>query len=222
MKIARVVFGACSILFWQFALAADIPKDYDPAETRCLSANEATIDRILERLDYADKSLPNIPSEERSYLEAESATALKTYYEELDSRDDSHLRSNQIYSTLNSRPLYPVWKLRKALELARTAVQKIKVQNPKGSAYVNGEYITYRKNLEAERLERAAHAVYLLGDYVNETQKFLEEVKGRELAYMAKSQYTQYLIDINFMNSDLGNYISCKLAKIMGRQSFLP
>jgi hypothetical protein len=210
------VLLAVGILSGQHAIAVEKLEGYDPAEIRCKYADDTVIDTLLGEIDYADKALPNVPPEEERYLDAESARALRTYRDEEAKSDNSHVRSNQIYNRLFSRPFYAVWKFRKAFEPARSALSLILKPLPSNAFDTT---VTYHKYPEAEKLQRASMAIYPVGDYVRALQEFLDKIEGRERSMMTESQYLQLVQESYAMNLDLGDYISCKLAKIMGRQT---
>jgi hypothetical protein len=219
MKIVTIVILTFAIFLGQYTFAANTPKDYDPAEVRCLAHDDAVIGRLLERIDFADKAVPNIPPEEQRYLETESAAAGRMFEVENANSDKLHARSNQMYANLYARPLYAVWEFRKAIGPARSGLNRVLKRQPdaeKGDLDMN----TYNRNPEAEKLERASRAVFAVVNYVRALQQFLDKIQGRELSMLTESQYSQFSSDIYSMNIELGGYISCKLAKIMGRQSF--
>ena len=192
--------------------------DYDPAKTQCVWADDELITRLLERIDYDDKTMPNVPPEEQLYLEAESAAARQAYEEEKTNGNNSHGRSSQMYTNLHSRPLFTVWEFRKQIEPARSALKRILKRQPnleKGDL----DFIIYNKNPEAEKLQRANNANYAIGLYTKELNNFFLKIEGRELSFFTNSQYMRVVSD-TLMNYELQRFISCKLAKVMGRQSF--
>jgi hypothetical protein len=119
--------GAIALGLWSIATAVEPSKDYDPAQTRCMSGNEKTIERLLADLDAADQAFPNVPPEEEQFLAAESAHAQRLYQQESERKNEGHAESSKVYEALARRPLYYVWKMRKDLlecvfQRSRTAV----------------------------------------------------------------------------------------------------
>ncbi|PMS17835.1 hypothetical protein C0Z18_18485 [Trinickia dabaoshanensis] len=196
--------------------SAGLPKDYDPAETRCAGFDDAGLKKFIGQLDYAELVLPNIPPEEGRYLTAESAAAKKIYDEELEQNNwkaPLQGQGNMRYAALEARPLYVVWVVRKDIVKAKQAIAGILEQG--------GPPRSYRKNQDAEKLERATRALLPVTDYALHMQDLLTRQNLMPTDRMLTSeQWTRLYSGALTLNSDLGYYMSCKLAKIMGRQSF--
>lgn len=216
MKITYAVFLALGLSVALPAFSADRPKDYDPAETRCSGFDDASLKNSLGQLDYADLVLPNIPPEEDRYLTAESAAAKKIYSEELEKNNwkaPLQGQGNIRYAALEARPLYTVWGIRKDLVEAKRAIA--------GILDGGGLARSYRKNQDAEKLERATRALLPVTAYALHMQDLLTRQNLTPANRMLTSeQWTRLYSGALTLNSDLGYYMSCKLAKIMGRQSF--
>jgi len=219
MKIAMTAICLIGLFLSSQIYAAGMAKDYDPAEVRCRWAGDDMIATLLSQVDFADQALPNIPPEEQHYLEAEFAAAGRTYKNEVDSGNKNFSRSTQMYLRLYARPMYPVWALRKTIEPARAALKRILKRQPQPERG-NADLDTYKKNPEAEKLERATSALAAVGEYVSALQAFLDNTRGRELSLLTRQQMMRLLVSRYSMLSDMGGFMSCKLAKIMGRQSF--
>ncbi|MBN3770720.1 hypothetical protein [Burkholderia sp. Se-20378] len=217
MKIAYAVFLSLLLTLAFPAFSADLPKDYDPAETRC-GFDDASLKNVIGQLDYADQVLPNIPPEEDRYLTAESAAAKKVYDEELRKNNwktPLQGQGNMRYGALEARPLYAAWNLRKELVEAKGKITEILKPEPVPVL------VTYRKNPEAEKLERATRALLSITTYSLRMQDFLTRQNlAPNNAMITSDQWTRLYSGALTLNSDLGYYMSCKLAKIMGRQSF--
>jgi hypothetical protein len=216
MKFARAALLALLVGSASPAFSADLAKDYDPAETQCHFADDAELQKNLTSiLDYADQALPNIPPEEDRYLTAESAAAKKVYDEELEKNNwktPAQGQGNARYAALQARPLYTVWGVRKNIVEARKAITEILKPEPP-------ILVTYRKNPEAEKLERATRALSSVNQYVLAMQDFLTK-QSFTPSLITSDQYLRLYGGAFSLTHDLGQYMSCKLAKIMGRQSF--
>jgi hypothetical protein len=215
MKIAYAATLLLALALPAFSAAPQT--DYDPAEPRCAGADDASLKSFIGQLDYADAALPNIPPEEDKYLTAESAAAKKVYDEELEKNNwNAPLQGqgNMRYAALEARPLYVVWGVRKDLATARQAIAAILASDPPG-------LVTYRKNPEAEKLERATRAIWPVTAYSVHMEEFLTRQNlAPAKAMITSDQWTRLYSGALTLNTDLANYMSCKLAKIMGRQSF--
>jgi hypothetical protein len=215
MKIAHVSFLVLLFSMRSPAYSADLMKDYDPAETRCHAWDDAGLKNFVAQLDYADQVLPNIPPEEDRYLTAESAAAKKVYMEELEANNwkaPAQSQGNMRYAALEARPLYIVWGVRKDLVDAKRAIAQILDGGPARS---------YRKNREAEKLERTTSAITAVTIYSLHMQEFLtKQTLAQQNRMITSEQWSRLYSSALTLNSDLGYYMSCKLAKIMGRQSF--
>ncbi|MGS1060087.1 hypothetical protein [Burkholderia glumae] len=216
MKIVYAAFLAMLFALVSPAFSAELPKDYDPADTRC-GFDDASLNNVLGQLAYADQALPNIPPEEDRYLTVESAAAKKVYEEELKKNDWNpplQGQGNMRYAALEARPLYVVWNLRKELaEAQRKITEILKPPVP--------IFVTYRKNPEAEKLERATRALLSVTEYSLRMQDFLTRQNlAPNSAMITSDQWSRLYSGALTLNSDLGYFMSCKLAKIMGRQSF--
>lgn len=219
MKTGYPVFLALLISAPLRAYSADLLiKDYDPAEGRCRYADDASLQGITATLNDADKVLPNIPPEEDRYLTAESAAAQQVYEDELEKNNwktPINGQANRRYAALEARPLYTVWGVRKDLGKAKLAISEI--LKPE----LGNHMVTYRNNPEAEKLDVATSAIYSVSAYALSMRDFLtKQPLGTNSAMITSDQYTALYSGILDLNSSLGRYMSCKLAKIMGRQSF--
>ena len=219
MRIAAKAIVGFAIFAGFSGSVALAQKDFDPAETRCMRADDSIISSLLSQIDYADQNLPNIPPEEQRYLDAESAAAARMYKDESQSEASSYARSTQIYRNLYSRPLYTVWAFRKTIEPARSALKRVLKQQP-NPALGDPDYITYKKNPEAEKLERAAPAISAVGQYTIALQNLLTKIGEQNYSSITQSQWTRLLGSAYGASYDLPAFIECKLAKIMGRQTF--
>ena len=205
IKLVEALFLAIGVFVGSEVRAAD----YDPAETRCRAGADKTIERLLGNLDRADQVFPNVPPEEARYLEAESERAQRTYMQEDAAQGGNHARSNTIYSSLTTRPLYYVWVLRKDLVAARSALHAIFQSDESG-------FVTYRANPEAEKLERATKAMLPLDNFGHSLEAAIEHSPALSSTLATDWQ----LLAGRSLNGTLGYFISCKLAKVMGRQQF--
>ncbi len=212
MRQAAILALVLGVFYSQWALAGDLPKDYDPAETRCLGGSDTVIDNILSRIDYVDKELPTIPPEELHYLDTEFARGLKLENEELLNNEPS-TKGKQLIYELSLRPYYDVWYLRRALESAKLDIKRILLRQP----YPDMGYADFNSynNPEAEKLERASRAIYDVGQFTNELSRYIDKKR----ASLTTEENNRFLATSG-MTLDLGMFISCKLAKIMGRQKF--
>ncbi|NLP64207.1 hypothetical protein [Paraburkholderia sacchari] len=207
----KIAYAAISVLLVSLALpafGAGLQKDYDPAETRCSGFDDASLKNFIGQLDYADLVLPNVPPEEDRYLTAESAAAQKLYMDE-----STRGQGNMRYAALDARPLYVVWGVRKDLVDSKRAIA--------GILEDGGPARSYRKNPEAEKLERATRALLPVTEYSLHMQDFLTRQNlAPNKAIVTSEQWARLYSGALTLTSDLGYYMSCKLAKIMGRQSF--
>lgn len=192
------------------------PNDYDPAESRCVRANDETINRLISNLDYVDHALPNIPPEEQHYLEAEYNRALDTLNEEM-LKNGKAPKGNKMFYKLSLRPLYDVWYLRRTIEPARLALERVLKRQPHPE---NGDadFITYKNNPEAEKLERASMAEFQVEGFVTQLDIYLDKIEYQQKPF-SDDTYVR-LLGNGGMADDLSAFINCKLAKIMGKQSF--
>jgi hypothetical protein len=203
---------ACAGAAW----GADAPpKLLDPAASLCQWADDDSIQRLEQRLDYVDHMLPNIPPEEDRYLTAESERGMKVYQEE----QDKHLStdpSDQILSTLAARKLYYPWKIRKELAKLKHDVAKILSHKPSPEELYMP---TYRGNDEAEKLKLAAQALDSAHSYSLQVQEYMTRGQlGKAPPVLASEQFLNVYGGLISLTPDLANYIQCKLAKIMGPQ----
>ncbi|WP_060126977.1 hypothetical protein [Burkholderia cepacia] len=199
------------------AFSAGAAKDYDPAATRCAGFDDAGLERLIGQLDYADEALPHIPPEEDRYLTAESSAALKVYEEEQKQNNwkpPAQGQGNMRFAALAARPLYTVWKVRKDLADAKQAIA--------GIVRDGSPARSYKKNPEAEKLERATRAIGPLSAYSLQMQEFLtrQTLAQNNNMLVTPEQWARLYSGELTLDSALGFYMSCKLAKIMGRQSF--
>jgi len=212
MRQAAILAIVLGMFFSQVALAGDMPKDYDPAETRCLDGNDAAIERMLSMIDYVDKELPSVPPEEQRYLDTEFARALKLENDEMLNNEVSQ-NGKRLLHELSLRPSYDVWYLRRELEPSKKYLKHIINLRPDPDTW--GIFATtYNKNPDAEKLERASHAIYALNVFTRGLSSYID--KNR--ATLTTEENNRFLGTTD-MNTDLGMFISCKLAKIMGRQT---
>lgn len=214
MKFAHAAFSALLIGSALPAFSADLHKDYDPAEGRCQFSDDASLQNMTAQLDYAEQVLPNIPPEEDRYLTAESAAAQKVYQEELEKnnwKEPTQGQGNMRYAALEARPLYTVWGVRKDLVEAKRAITEIIKPGP--------GLVIYRKNQDAEKLERATKALYPVNRYALHIQELLaRQMLTSNNLLITSDQYSRLYSGALTLTSDLGYYMSCKLAKVMGRQ----
>lgn len=214
MKIAHAAILTLLICSARPGFSADLQKDYDPAEGRCQFWDDASLQKLTAQLDYADQVLPNIPPEEDRYLTAESASAQKVYLEELEKNNwkaPIQGQGNTRYAALEARPLYTVWGVRKDLVEAKRAITEITRPEP--------GLVNYRKNQDAEKLERATKALSPVNKYALQIQKLLtRQTFVSNSVLITSDQYSRLYSGALTLTSDLGYYMSCKLAKIMGRQ----
>ncbi|MFC0398590.1 hypothetical protein [Paraburkholderia rhizosphaerae] len=198
------------------AFSADVSKDYDPAETRCQFWDDSSLEKMTAQLDYADQVLPNIPPEEDRYLTAESSAAKKVYEDELkknDWKEPVQGQGNMRYAALEARPLYTVWGVRKDLVEARQAID--------GILKPGSGLVIYRKNPDAEKLQRALRALYPADRYALHMQELLtKQTLTSNNRMITSEQYSRLYGGALTLTTNLGYYMDCKLAKIMGRQSF--
>lgn len=73
-----------------------------------------------DRLHRADVLLPTVPPEEREYLDKEAAAV-----RELATQGNESPETAARWTALTHRPLYYIWQVRKSLETATQAVEKI-------------------------------------------------------------------------------------------------
>ncbi|KUZ36562.1 hypothetical protein [Burkholderia territorii] len=199
------------------AFSAGPAKDYDPAATRCAGFDDAGLAKLISQLDYAAEALPNIPPEEDRYLTAESSAALKVYVEEQKQNNwepPTQGQGNMRFAALAARPLYTVWKVRKDLAEAKRAIA--------GIVRDGGPARSYKGNPEAEKLERATRAIGPISTYSLQMQEFLtrQTLAQNNNMLVTPEQWARLYSGALTLDSGLGYYMSCKLAKIMGRQSF--
>lgn len=217
MKLAHAALWALVLGSTSPAFGADVAKDYDPAEVRCPFADDADLQKnATSILDYADQVLPNVPPEEDRYLTAESAAAQKVYTDERKQnnwQEPTQGQGNRRYAALQARPLYTVWGVRKNIVEARKAITEILKPAPP-------ILVTYRKNPEAEKLERATRALNSVNGYALSMQDFLTRQSFTSATLITSDQYLRLYGGALVLTSDVGQYMDCKLAKVMGRQSF--
>ncbi|GEM_PF-4483199 len=213
MRQAAILTIVLGMFFSQVALAGDMPKDYDPAETRCLDGNDAAIERMLSMIDYVDKELPSVPPEEQRYLDTEFARALKLENDEMLNKEVSQ-NGKRLLHELSLRPSYDVWYLRRELEPSKKYLKHIINLRPDPDTW--GIFATtYNKNLDAEKLERASYAIYPVSEFTKELSHYYDKKRAS-----LTSEENNSFLAASGMNVELGYFISCKLAKIMGRQKF--
>lgn len=119
------------------------------------------------------------------------------------------------YAALEERPLYTVWGVRKDLAKAKLAIVGI-LDGGLGTGFV-----TYRKNPEAAKLERAIRAIYPLEAYALSMQALLTKqtyVSDSHRIMVTADQWSRLYGGTSTLTTNLGYYMSCKLAKVMGRQ----
>lgn len=213
MRQAAILAIVLGIFSGQWALAGDLPKDYDPAETRCLGSNDAAIDDLLSLIDSVDKELPSVPPEEQHYLDTEYARALKLVNEEILKKEPA-TKGNQLFFDLSLRPYYDVWHLRRTMEPAKHALNRILKRQPH-LEIGDADFITYNNNPDAEKLDRASHAIYAISEFTIEMSSYV----AKKQSALTTEENNRFLATTS-MTMDLGRFISCKLAKIMGRQKF--
>ena len=199
--------------------AGSLDSGYAPADVRCPTSDDESINTtLLERLDTADMILANIPPEESAYIRAESASLARMFKEETAKGDTIHARSSASYLKLHARPLYYVWMVRKEIEPTRVALKKILIRPSYSGELVDP--ITYTKNGEAEKLDRAAGAVSQINTYAFALHSYVERQYDSQNPILTSDQVGilyWHSLDMNFW---LARFIKCKLAKIMGRQPF--
>jgi len=196
----------------ELPLAVAGTDDYDPARGRCLAlkSDDDLINGMIEILDYADRTIPNIPPEEEKYLTAEQAAALRLFREELTEKR-SHEQSNERFRKLQSRPLYYVWEVRETIAPTKEALAKIRTLD------VSRTY----KSDEAEKLDRAARSAYRVSDYAIHMQIYLKRSEwGISAMQVSQSQYNELLSGALAINTSLADYEGCKLARLIGRQPY--
>ncbi|MBC8641621.1 hypothetical protein IAG25_32880 [Caballeronia sp. EK] len=220
MKIKYAAVLALLFSMASPAISAGHQQDYDPAEGRCNFWDDASLKTLTATLDYADQVLPNIPPEEDRYLTAESTAAQKVYEEELKKNNwkaPAQSQGNTRYAALEARPLYTVWGVRNALAKAKLSIAAI-LDEGSGTGFV-----TYRKNPDAAKLDRALHAIYPLDAYALSMQALLTKqtyVPQSHKIMLTADQWSKLYGGTSTLTTNLGYYMSCKLAKVMGRQSF--
>lgn len=212
MRLAAILAIVLGIFSSQWALAGDMPKDYDPAETRCLGGSDTVIDNILSMIDYVDKELPTVPPEEQHYLDTQFARGLELENNELSNHEPSQ-NGKQLLHELSLRPYYDIWYLRRDLEPAKRDIKRILLRPPHPDmGYV--DFNSYN-NPEAEKLERANSAIYHVSQFTNELSRYIDKKR----ASLTTEENNRFL-GTTGITLNLGMFISCKLAKIMGRQKF--
>lgn len=177
---------------------------FDPTEVRCrLIKAEELVARTIEELDWASTVLPGVPPEEASYLDAESKAAGALY------RDGNSGQSEARYEALDRRPLYPIWKLRSELTAAKTKLGQIERAFP-----------SYPKSVEASRAQAALDAQYAVNRFVIELSRLLERESFRASLRLTANQHSRFHSMTLTFTDNLSNYVGCKLAKVMGPQSW--
>lgn len=186
--------------------AADI--SFDPAEPRCMADDDQAIVRLIAALDSAAIALPNVPPEEDKYLIAEAKAARKLYFEST-ANNGLAQQSNSRFLHLETRPLYHVWRVRNELVPAREKLATV---------LSTSGLVAYRKNAEAEKLDRAASAGYAVNRYTVELTELLTRESIQSTGLLTGNQYLTLRGDLLELNPTLAHYMACKLAKVMGRQ----
>ena len=202
MKLITYCLASCLTVTSLGAAAAG----FDPAVPRCVPGDDRILDRMLASLQTADELMPNVPPEEEKYLVAESAAVKRVMDEEAERKVEDHSRWLSMNRALRARPLYFVWAARNDLSEARRQIQAIRATNG---------VTTYRNSPEAEKLERATHAISALSRYAKSLEAALDSPVVKVPVPTSFSLYAGL-----YLNHDLGRFMSCKLARVMGKQEF--
>jgi hypothetical protein len=88
--------------------------------------------------------------------------------------------------------------------------------NEKGNWDLN----TYDKYPEAEKLERAIRASSKIASYVVEMEKLSNSVQGKNI--FNDKDYMNIGLEKGILPFMWSQYMSCKLAKVMGKDAFKP
>jgi hypothetical protein len=193
------------IAFGTHSLGAEAPT-YDPADTRCKSFDDSALQKFAGILDFASTVLPNVPPEESKYLQAETDAAYKL-------QPTNEAQSNARYAGLEKRPLYQVWVVRRSLTAAQDSIAAITNNDSSASAI-------YKKSPEAEKLNRALRAETYAVNYSRAMTRFLTlQERSPNGVMLTADQYSGLWGGVYSLPEDIGYYMDCKLAKVMGRQA---
>lgn len=182
-------------------------------ETACVSWDDEGLGRLLANVKEIDKALPNIPPEEARYLEAEMESMMRAS-KDSDAKSTGS-RANKIAAKLLGRHFYPVWELRRSVKKAENALVTITDLNPPN---YGGDYIFYGRS-EAEKLRRASNSIRPIATLSVGIKDFLNSTEGRTGEYLSQKDYNFFVGATYFLSANLGNYIQCKLAKIVASQT---
>lgn len=194
----------CGVILALAINAAFAAYTFDPAEQRCFSKNIAgPINLIQKQVDRIDALLPRVPPEEEKYLTEASKRALDLF-----NRSDaqSKAKGNQLSFELSNRKSFDVWKVRKAIGPTKDALSKVASDK---------SVFTYRANLNAERIDKASRALYSLSALIAEAAMYYNKHSAE---YNEQDAYT--LLGLSGSMTEMGNFINCNLAHIMGNQSW--
>lgn len=204
MKKFQIVVAVLGT-FTASPILANPPNGYDPAEVICKFADDDSLRNIAKFFELADTALPNVPPEEAKYLEAENSAALRLYGNDTPS-------SNARFAALYARPLYEVWEIRKSLDAARKSLQLI---------LDTTGYPMYKKSAEGEKLRKALQTTNAIDEYASwVTQLMTIQERMPKNLPMTGAQMTKIYAGAVTAQGDINFYMGCKLAKLMGYQTF--
>lgn len=198
-------FAAVALLF-SLPVHAGAPVDYDPADSKCQIYDDTGINSMQAILNHADDVLPNVPPEESQFFSAETESLTRITDENV---------VNSRYATLETRTFYHVWKLKKDILKVRAALKNV------SGADKTTAWTVYKKSQEAEKLRLAIDASRAIDSYVRDYTEFLTvQTYAPKALPITSKEYTNMYGGILTLQGDITDYMDCKLAKIMGRQTY--
>ena len=220
-KLILKLLGIALSLMVLNVYAGDKPKNgYDPTEVRCygLSDGDSEFVKSINRyIETANDNLPNIPPEEAKYISDEkNAISKLSTQNSLKPDAQATVQINQRFTALTQRRTYYAW-------IARNDLVALKSKFEHFEKFINGhndELTTYRKNNEAEKLTRIISNFFLFENLSFSLKEFLIRQEYIAPPLITRDQYDKLFWVTSYMTFMASEYAGCKLAKIMGWQSF--
>lgn len=206
--------GKCStalvlVLLCGYA-AAQGTYSFDIVASRCARGDDHVIETITGVITDIDNLFPNVPPEERAYLEAENKAALALSAADAKRGEKLSPRSVQRWTHLTQRPLYRVWQYRETSDKLRQGLGRI--------TKVDEAPKTFYRYPEAEKLQRATTLVSVFVDYF----AALEELKRAPQSdtWLTPEDHGRLIAQKSLVTSKFEDYLSCKIGKIMGNDAY--
>ncbi len=171
----------------------------------CKANDDKDLPSLILNLEWASRVLPGVPPEEWRYLQAESEAASNLQVDPTVSNPTELARRR--WAQLENRPLYYVWRVKRALGRNRADLNNI----------ITPPFPLFPESPDATRLNSAVDAMSSASEYRDELHSFLR--RNDLAAVKIDLGNADFLLEFRAgqVQFFLNRYVKCKLHKLMDR-----